>query len=135
MSASSYVIPYGVLLKQIGIAQEPLEDNKIVLTRDQLASLVRAFLVSVPVDEAWYTATYQDVEQAIQCGTAKSAKEHFVANGYFENRLPAKVLVDADFYVSTYPDVADGISDGEIASAQEHFESHGFTEGRLPFRL
>jgi hypothetical protein len=64
----------------------------------------------------------------------KSAKDHFVSNGYFEGRLPAKVVVDEDFYITHYPDVAEGIHDGEIQSAQEHFDAHGFVEGRMPFQ-
>jgi hypothetical protein len=133
MSASSYILPYSILLKQVGVANGADNSDRVELTRDQLLSLIRGLLGAVSVDEAWYKTIYQDVEQAIQSGSVGSAKEHFVSNGYFEGRLPSKVVVDEAFYISKYPDVAEGIGDGEINSAQEHFETHGFSEGRLPF--
>jgi hypothetical protein len=135
MSTSSYVVPYSVLLRQLGIAGDSDGDARIELTREQLMTLIRKLLAAVPVDEAWYRTIYQDIDQAIQSGKVKSAKHHFVADGYFEGRLPSKVVVDESFYVSHYPDVAEGIDDGEINSAQEHFEAHGFSEGRLPFEV
>jgi hypothetical protein len=133
MSPASYVVPFRVLLEQVGI--DELGNHPIEITRDQLLTLVRTLLMSVPVDETWYMATYQDVEQAIASGAVKSAKDHFVSNGYFEGRLPARIVVDEQFYISQYPDVAEGVDVGEINSAQEHFESHGLAEGRLPFKI
>jgi hypothetical protein len=135
VSKSNYVIPYILLLRQVGIDEYTANDGIIELSRDQLLSLIQKLLVSVPVDEIWYKTTYKDIDEAIGTGVVSSAKEHFVSNGYFEGRLPAKIVVDEDFYISQYPDVADGIADGEINSAQEHFESHGFAEGRLPFKI
>ena len=135
MSVSSYVVPYTVLLKQIGVASDGQDNERIEMTRNQLLSLIRNLLAAIPVDEGWYKTIYQDVEQAIQSGAVRSAKEHFVSDGYFEGRLPSKVVVDEKFYKSKYPDVAEGIDDGEINSAQEHFETHGFIEGRLPFEM
>ena len=135
MSTSTYVVPFNVLLKQVGLPDHLDEGQQVQMTREQLLSLVRKLLVSVPVDDKWYIATYPDVEQGIQGGSVKSAKDHFVSNGYFEGRLPAKVVVDEAFYTSRYPDVAEGIDEGEIQSAQEHFETHGFVEGRIPFSL
>ena len=69
---------------------------------------------------------------AIKAGTFKSAKHHFVENGYFEGRLPAEFHVDEAWYLTAYPDVADGIGTGEILSATEHFLTNGYAEGRLP---
>jgi hypothetical protein len=90
--------------------------DRVQVTGEPPASLVRKLLAAVPVDEARYRSVYQDIDQAIAAGKIKSAKHRFVANGYFEGRLPAKVVVDEVFYVSRYPDVAEGIDDGEINS-------------------
>ena len=76
MSTSSYVIPFKVLLKQIGLLDD-FGNKPIELTLDQLLSLVRVLLASVPVDETWYQTAYPDVAQAIQSGAVKSAKAHF----------------------------------------------------------
>jgi methylase of polypeptide subunit release factors len=103
MSTSSYVIPFKVLLKQIGLLDD-FGNKPIELTLDQLLSLVRVLLASVPVDETWYQTAYPDVAQAIQSGAVKSAKAHFVSHGYFEGRLPAKVPTDKAFYASQYPE-------------------------------
>ena len=62
----------------------------------------------------------------------KSARDHFVQNGWFEGRHPYEVEVDKDWYLATYDDVAEGVETGEIVSAAEHFHRHGYKEGRLP---
>jgi hypothetical protein len=135
MNGNVYILPYNLLLKHIGVSEHQLGEERLDLTRDQLFTLIRKLLVFVPVDEAWYRSTYRDIDEAIQAGVVGSAKEHFVSNGYFEGRLPSKIVVDEAFYISQYPDVADSIDDGHVASAQEHFETHGFAEGRLPFKI
>ena len=103
MSTSSYVVPFKVLLKQIGLL-DGFGDKPLELTLDQLLSLVRVLLASVPVDEAWYQTTYPDIAQAIRSGAVKSAKAHFVSHGYFEGRLPAEVPADKAFFASQYPE-------------------------------
>jgi hypothetical protein len=133
MSKSSYVLPFKTVLRQLELGDDIA--GAIELTPDQLFALIRNFLVYVPFDENWYLRTYPDVEQAIESGATKSAKDHFVMNGYFEGRKPGPVEVDVDFYLATYSDVADGIEYGEIESAQAHFDQHGFIEGRLPFKM
>jgi hypothetical protein len=135
MKKSTYVMPYSTLLKELGIRTRLSDEDTIELTGDQLRSLVKRLLVYISVDETWYRSMYSDIDRAIRLGEVPSAKEHFVSDGYFEDRLPSKVLVDEEFYTKRYPDVAQGIDDGEINSAQEHFESHGFSEGRLPFEI
>ena len=113
MTASVYIIPYSVLMPQAGL--ETQKDAAVLqVTREQLLTLIRKLLLSVPVDEAWYRNTYPDVNLAIEKGVITSAKEHFVTNGYFEDRLPSKIVVDEEFYTSKYPDVAEGIDDGEM---------------------
>jgi hypothetical protein len=134
MNDKAYILPYHLLLKHIGVPDHLLGEERLELSRDQIFSLIRKLLVFVPVDEGWYRTTYKDIDEAIQAGVVGSAKEHFVSNGYFEGRLPSRILVDETYYISQYPDVAESIDDGHVASAQEHFEMHGFTEGRLPFK-
>jgi len=98
----------------------------------KLHELFRHALMHVEVDEAWYRATYADVDQAIRAGVTKSAQEHYVTAGYFENRLPRSIKVDEAWYLQTYPDVAMAMRDGSFSSAKQHFESNGYQEGRLP---
>jgi hypothetical protein len=68
-------------------------------------------------------------------GGVKSARQHFVDDGYFEGRRAFPVQVDEKWYTETYPDVAESIRQGAIPSAQAHFDGDGYREGRLPFRL
>jgi methylase of polypeptide subunit release factors len=103
MSTSTYVVPFKVLLKQIGLL-DGFGERPIELTLDQLVSLMRILLASIPVDETWYQTAFPDVAQAIRSGAVKSAKAHFVANGYFEGRLPAQIPADKAFYASQYPE-------------------------------
>jgi hypothetical protein len=135
MNKSTYVISYTALLKEIGIRSHLDDEDTVVLSVDQLKSLIKRLVVCIPVDEGWYRGAYSDIDGAIRSGRVPSAKEHFVSDGYFEDRLPSKVVVDEEFYTRRYPDVAECIDGGEVSSAQEHFESHGFIEGRLPFEI
>ena len=131
MNDSVYVMPYKSAMHQLGIDPLAIPDT-VSLSREGLESLFKIVLRGVPVDEEWYRTTYPDVDAAIKQGAYKSAKHHFVENGYFEGRRPGKVVVDQDWYKRVYPDIAEGIEFGEISSCQEHFDQHGEAEGRSP---
>ncbi|MGC1296606.1 MAG: hypothetical protein WA869_16340, partial [Alloacidobacterium sp.] len=73
-----------------------------------------------------------DVDAAIRSGEMKTAREHYVRAGYFENRIPRPCPVDETWYLNEYPDVAEAIRFGHFFSAEQHFELAGFGEGRLP---
>jgi hypothetical protein len=60
--------------------------------------------------------------------------DHYLDTGYFENRLPRKLLVDESYYLQQNPDVADAIRKGKLKSAQDHFNNAGFNEGRAPYK-
>jgi hypothetical protein len=128
---SVYVMPFKSAMEQLRI--DPLRIPETVsLSRENLQWLLKILLRGLEVDERWYRTTYPDVDDAIRQGTYKSAKHHFVENGYFEGRRPGKALVDDEWYQQAYRDIADGIEFGEIASCQEHFDQYGEAEARLP---
>jgi hypothetical protein len=127
----SYLPPFAFLKQKYRITAATDRDRVNLMYQD-LLEIARLFLRGVAVDEAWYLEEYPDVAEAMQRGEFKSAKHHFVENGYFEGRRPHKFEIDEEWYLVTYPDVADGIEAGHIASAQEHFISNGYAEGRLP---
>jgi hypothetical protein len=85
-------------------------------------------------DERFYVEFYPDIAAAIKGRKIKTGLEHYLQAGYYENRLPRKLLVDESFYLQQYPDVADAIRRGKLKSAQDHFNNAGFNEGRLPFK-
>lgn len=104
----------------------------VELLESRLMELLQTMLLRVRVDESWYLATYPDVAAAVRKGALKSAREHYIRAGYFENRLPASIMVDEEWYINEYPDVLTAIKSGALSSAQQHFERNGFKEGRLP---
>jgi hypothetical protein len=127
----NYIIPFSALKNDIKLVS--LKGQlKVDLTYDEFLAILRQVLQAAPVDEAWYRTTYPDVAEAVDAGTYKSCKQHFVANGYLEGRRPFDVTVDEAWYLSAYPDVKEGIAEGLFASAQEHFSRHGYEEGRRP---
>ena len=134
MNGSHYVIPYQSLMQQVGFDDEGSQSD-VIFTREQFEKLMWAMLRHVAVDEHWYRMAYPDVDEAIRNGKLRSAKDHFVASGYFEGRKCGRVAVDEQWYLTEYPDVAEGIELGEFISAQQHFDSHGETEGRLPYPI
>jgi hypothetical protein len=108
------------------------EGHYVELLESKLLELLQGLLARVQVDENWYLTQNQDVAAAVQGGELKSAHEHYVRAGYFENRLPAPVRVDEGWYRKQYPDVSAAIKSGAVKSGQQHFECNGFKEGRLP---
>jgi hypothetical protein len=75
------------------------------------------------------------VAEAVRAGTFKSAKDHFVNNGYFEGRMPFPIQVDERYYLSRYPELAESIRREVIASGQQHFDENGYLEGRRPYDI
>lgn len=105
----------------------------IEVVESRLKEVIGAALMAVVVDEDYYRRTNSDVDAKIRLGELASAHEHYIASGYFEDRLPRSLLVDETWYISQYPDVADAISKGAFLSAAQHFGVSGFKEGRLPY--
>jgi hypothetical protein len=105
----------------------------VEVSETRFHELIRSILPSIEVDEAWYRKRYRDVDQAVKDGQIKSAKEHYLLVGYFENRIPRLIRVNEEWYLRAYPDAADAVNRGRFDSGQEHFEKYGFNEGRSPY--
>jgi hypothetical protein len=105
----------------------------IKATYTQFTALLRTLLQSVEVDEEWYLNQYPGVADGIRDGIVKSAKDHFLHNGYFEGRLPYAIKIDEAWYLEQNPGIAEVIRTGKLKSAQQHFDENGYREGRLPF--
>jgi hypothetical protein len=119
---------YSYLMSGSGLGS----DHYVELPETKFFDLLQQMLALVEVDEGWYRAKYQDVDEAVHAGRFSSGKEHYVTAGYFENRFPHAVHVDETWYLAEYPDVAEAIRSGVVRTATEHFERDGFKEGRLP---
>ena len=120
---------YSILVKKISINKD-----KYTVQKDIFFDLLRSLVSnSVEFDQRYYINKYPDVANAIKSKIIKSAKDHYVKTGYFESRLPYKIIVDEKYYFDQNPDVEQAVKKGEISSAQDHFENTGFLEGRLPF--
>lgn len=104
----------------------------VKLQYEEFENVLRNMLRAIDLDEAWYRETYPDVDAAIKAGDLPNAREHFIASGYFEGRLPGDFEVDEAWYFTTYPDIAEAHARGEVASAKQHFVEFGYAEGRLP---
>ena len=107
--------------------------STIHLSEDEFKEIVKLLLRGVDVDEDWYLTENADVAQAIRDGGFKSARHHFIEEGYFEGRKPYPFRVNEQWYLRTYPDVAESIKTGRASSPQQHFQDHGYAEGRLPW--
>jgi len=83
-------------------------------------------------DEAYYLAMYPDISKAVREKQISGGAYHYFESGYFEGRLPRKMVVDEKFYLENNPDVRDAITKGKVKNAQEHFDCAGFREGRQP---
>jgi hypothetical protein len=109
-----------------------MDGDRVAISRRFLVDLLRPTLLMVRFDADFYRLTYPDLADAEREGVITDLQEHYVAFGYFENRLPCEVEVDGSFYAREYPDVAAAIIEGKTPSPQAHFNAAGFAEGRLP---
>jgi hypothetical protein len=127
----TYVPPFSAVKGKISMVTIRGQ-KRVNNTYEELIDIIKLLLHGVQVDESWYLGNYKDVAEAVAAGRYKSAKHHFVEEGYFEGRRPAMVDVDQNWYLAQYPDVAEGIAKGLFKSVTDHFMSHGYEEGRLP---
>ncbi len=132
-----YLPPFDLITRRVaslnGSGRQNGSSAAIELSLDEFKEIVKLLLRGVDVDEDWYLAEYADVAQAIRDGGFKSARHHFIEDGYFEGRRPYPFRVNEQWYLRTYPDVADSIKAGRVSSPQQHFQDHGYSEGRLPW--
>lgn len=129
-----YVPPYESLrehLRMTIIGGKPRPN----MTLEDLRHVISRLVSVVEVDEEWYLAQNPDIAEAVREGRAKSARDHYIHDGYFEGRQPFPITVDEDWYLAEYPEVAEAMKAGAVESAQQHFEAHGYREGRRPFPL
>jgi len=111
---------------------QPVTGPLIQVSEQRLQELIRTLLPMVEVNERWYRENNPDVDEAIGAGEMASARDHYIASGYFEDRLPRPIRVDEAWYLNEYPDVRDAIRVGTFASAFQHFMVSGYKEGRMP---
>jgi hypothetical protein len=95
--------------------------------------LMLPHVARIPFDEVWYLEAYPDVREAIASGVVGGARQHYARYGYYEHRLPRRIVVDEAWYLETNKDVRDAVARGAFPSGQEHFMIVGFREGRLPY--
>ena len=119
---------FGYLIRP-GNQPEPL----LTVIRGRLVELVRPLLLKVEVDEEWYSKTYADVRQAIAAGDWKTGRDHWLADGYFEDRMPHNIEVNEAWYLDEYSDVEAAVRFGDFQTAQQHFFRSGYSEGRFPY--
>jgi hypothetical protein len=129
-----YLPPFELIRRSIEISTVRGE-LRVNVSYEDFIRILRTLIQGIEVDEAWYARTYEDIGGAIRNGIVRSAKQHFLDDGYFEGRLPFPIIVDEKRYLATNPDVAESIRAGGVESAQAHFDKDGYREGRLPFGM
>jgi hypothetical protein len=129
-----YVPPYSAVRDFLTVGKST-EGATVAELYENFLDALRLLLAGVDIDENWYLAQNDDIAQAVESGTIKSARQHFVEHGYFEGRPPCHIVVDEQWYLLQNPDVAESVRRGTVESAQRHFELDGYREGRLPCAL
>jgi hypothetical protein len=129
-----YLPPFELIRRSIEISTVRGE-LRVNVSYENFVAILKQMIQGIEVNEAWYARAYEDIGSAVKDGVVRSAKRHFVDDGYFEGRLPFPIMVDESWYLAEYPDVAESIRNGTAESAQDHFEKDGYREGRLPFGM
>ncbi|HMN85494.1 MAG TPA: hypothetical protein PKA74_05855, partial [Bauldia sp.] len=81
----------------VGRIQVDASRQIVSMSSDLFASLLRSSIAPV-FDERWYLEKYPDVGKAIRNGTIRTALEHYVEHGFYENRMPYAIRVDETYY-------------------------------------
>lgn len=129
-----YLPPFELIRRSVEISTVRGE-LRVTVSYEDFVKILKTLIRGIEVDEAWYVRTYEDIGNAIKEGIVRSARQHFIDDGYFEGRRPFPMEVDERWYLKENPDVAESIRTGTIPSAQEHFDKDGYSEGRLPFGM
>jgi hypothetical protein len=111
----------------------PESNTHFRIERNFLVSIMAKRLASIKFDENWYLSKYLDVKDAVKRGIVASGRDHYVAHGFYEHRMPVPIVVNDKWYLDAYPDIAEAIRQGVYKNAQAHFDQAGFREGRLPY--
>jgi hypothetical protein len=127
--------PFGSMasLKNQGLLVPENNNTHFRIERNFLVSIMAKRLAGIKFDEAWYLSKYPDVKEAVRRGVVASGRDHYMAHGFYEHRMPTAIQVNEKWYLDAYPDIAEAIRAGVYKSAQAHFDQAGFREGRLPF--
>jgi hypothetical protein len=127
------MVPSFATLTNTKMVMQSPRPQYMIVEKHFFQAALRGQIEKIPFDEKFYLAKYPDIAEAIAKRVVPDARQHYLAHGYFENRLPHPVKVDAKWYLKEYPDVREAVRREEVASAQEHFETVGFAEGRFPY--
>ena len=109
------------------------DSGQYIVDRHFLQDCMVGLIEKVKVDEDWYLSAYPDVGKALADGVVPDCKTHFVRFGYFEHRMPYRIVVDEPWYLKVYPDIQRAVDRKGFRSGQDHFDQFGYREGRLPY--
>jgi hypothetical protein len=123
---------YAALLNQKILVPSP-EANYTFVEKHFLTNCMRLLLQNIKVDASWYLREYPDVQEAIERGAVPDPKAHYCCFGFYEHRMPYRIIVDEPWYLAEYPDVRVAIAGRHFSSGQAHFDADGFREGRIPY--
>nr|WP_298797999.1 hypothetical protein [uncultured Acetobacter sp.] len=126
------MIPYSFLADSLGFSSTHSAEQTVTLPSSLFVFLIENYLLHQPFNEENYLHTNPDVADAIQAGTLKSGKQHYVTQGYWEERDGAGPSFSEEWYVRQNPDVAIAVQRGECPSGAVHYGRYGRQEGRCP---
>ncbi len=129
-----YLPPFDLIRRSVEILTVKGE-LRVNVSYDDFINILRLLISGIVVNEEWYLEEYPDIGRAVKDGLVKSARQHFIDDGYFEGRLPFPMNVDERWYLEQNPDVAESVRTGVVSSGQQHFSEDGYREGRLPYEV
>lgn len=108
---------YAGLLNQQIVVPAP-DTDYVRVEKHFFIDCMFASLRDIKVDEPWYLQTYPDVQRAIKMGIVPDPKSHYCRFGFYEHRMPYRIVVDEQWYIAEYPDVRAAIASRQFGSGQ-----------------
>jgi hypothetical protein len=127
-----HILPFQIIHRAFEPAPDEQDSPQMMTARVVVRCLLQQVVASMPFDEEGYLASNPDVATAIRRGEVASAREHYIADGYFEGREGAVETFDEAWYLKRYPDVAHGVKSGQWMSGRHHYRIEGIFEWRSP---
>jgi len=127
-----FIPPLSVLKEQLVLGEGELDGNRKVLVSRRVLRLLLSLAASrARFDAAAYLEENDDLRIRMRGLPADEVRDHFLSQGYFEERAGGYPNFDPVYYAARYPDVVSGV--GTDADAlRRHYLEQGVKEWRSP---
>jgi hypothetical protein len=131
-NGAMFVPPWSLVQRHVRDGQERGRgDSDVIMPKKLFQFLLQCLLAQMEFNEDQYQKSNPDVAEAIKQRGFANGRDHFIATGYFEDRMGGTV-VNETWYLARNPDVAAAKQSGLVESGNTQYRLAGAREWREP---